>query len=114
MTVFYSYIIFEYLTRRYKDTYAFMHIGHIITMHTRLSIPISLFECYSKVLPAALGTCTLYTCTVYIVRGVSRDTTQAFSGWHAATQYSSQRRHTSWCAHLVLLGALIGSCMWVG
>ena len=86
-----------------------MHIGHIITMHTytRLSIPISLFECYSKVLPAALG-----TCTVYIVRGVSRDTTQPFSGCHAATQYSI--RHTSWCAHLVLLGALIGSCMWVG
>ena len=22
--------------------------------------------------------------------------------------------HTIWCDHLVLLGALIGSCMWVG
>ena len=45
-----------------------MHIGHIITMHTytRLSIPISLFECYSKVLPAALGTCTHVQYILYV------------------------------------------------
>ncbi len=49
-----------------------MHIGHIITMHTRLSIPISLFECYSKVLPAALGTCTHVQYILYVGCHVTR------------------------------------------